>query len=132
MRGFQKVVAPGKAVCHSRARSLAINLEAIHFGKANLVSEKRGHLTAEAAELLAIDALGYLANEPEALSRFLALSGIGPAMLRSAAADAGFLVGVLDYFLGDEPLLIAYATHASIPATRVASARRALGGREQG
>lgn len=96
------------------------------------MSEKRGHSSSEVAETLAIDALGYLANEPEALDRFLALSGIGPEMLRAAAADPGFLAGVLDHFLSDEPLLVAYAAHAGIPATRIAAARRALGGSDQG
>lgn len=95
------------------------------------MSEKQGHSSSEAAELLAIDALGFLAGEPEALSRFLALTGIDPAMLRTAAADPGFLAGVLDYFLSDEPLLLAYAAHAGIPATRIAATRRALGGEEQ-
>lgn len=94
------------------------------------MSEKRGHFTSEAAELLAIDALGFLADEPEALSRFLALSGIGPPMLRTAAADPAFLAGVLDHFLGHEPLLIAFAAHAGIPASRIAAARQALGGQE--
>ena len=92
------------------------------------MAERRVHLTPEAAELLAVDALSFLASEPEALGRFLALTGIGPGMLRAAAADAGFLTGVLDYFLGDEPLLVAYAQHAGIAETEVAAARRALGG----
>jgi hypothetical protein len=106
-------------------------VDGIHCGKANTVSEKRGHFTSEAAESLAIDALGFLANEPEALSRFLALSGIGPSMLRSAAADPGFLAGVLDHFMGHEPLLIAFAASAGIPASRIAAARHALGGQDE-
>lgn len=105
-------------------------VDGIHCGKANTVSEKRGHFTSEAAELLAIDALGFLANEPEALSRFLALSGLGPSLLRSAAADPAFLAGVLDHFLGHEPLLIAFAAHAGIPASHIAAARQAIGGQE--
>ena len=95
------------------------------------MAEKRVHLTPEAAELLAVDALSFLAGEPEALGRFLALTGIGPGMLRAAAGDPGFLTGVLDYFLSDEPLLVAYARHARIPETEVAAARRALGGNEE-
>ena len=42
------------------------NVEAIHFGKANMMAEKRGLLTIDAAEKLAIEALGWLAAEPEA------------------------------------------------------------------
>lgn len=95
------------------------------------MAEKQGHFTSEAAELLAIDALGFLANEPEALSHFLALSGIGPSMLRNAAANPEFLAGVLDHFLGHEPLLIAFADYAGIPANRIAAARQALGGQKE-
>jgi hypothetical protein len=90
------------------------------------MAQKRGALTIDAAELLAIDALGWLAAEPEALGRFLALAGIGPEMLRTAAADPSFLTGVLDYFVGDEPVLVAFARHAGIPPEEVAAAHRAL------
>ena len=102
------------------------NLEAIHFGKANTMPEIRGQMAIEAAEHLAIRALSFLATQPEALGRFLALAGIGPAMLRQAAADPAFLVGVLDYFLSDEPALVAFAADAGIRPTEIAIARRAL------
>ncbi|MEJ0097371.1 MAG: DUF3572 domain-containing protein [Bauldia sp.] len=92
-----------------------------------MIAERPGQLSPEAAEAVAIGALSYLAGEPEALGRFLALSGIGPAMLRAAAAEPAFLAGVLDFFLGDERLLVAYAESAGIPATQIAAARRALG-----
>src|SRR5438445_10911201 len=82
----------------------------------------------EAAEMLAIEALGFIAGEPESLSRFLALSGIGPATLRHAAADPAFLAGVLDFLLADEPLLIAFASHASVEPERIGRARRAFDG----
>ena len=80
--------------------------------------------------MVAVDALAYLADEPEALGRFLALAGIGPAMLRSAATDPAFLTGVLDYFMSDEPLLVAFAAKAGIRPERVAIARRVLGGED--
>jgi hypothetical protein len=89
--------------------------------------EKRGHLTKDSAEMLAIGALTFLAGRPEALERFLSLAGIGPAGLRAAAADPAFLAGVLDYLLGDEPLLVEYAARAAVPPADIAEARRALG-----
>jgi hypothetical protein len=92
-----------------------------------MTAEKQGALTREAGEHIAIDALAYLAGAPEALDRFLALTGLSPDMLRSAAGDPAFLEGVLDYFLGDEPLLVAYAAHAAMPPERIVAARRALG-----
>ena len=93
-----------------------------------MITEKRGSLTLEAAEALAIGALGYLAAEPETLARFLALTGIEPAGLREMAGEPAFLGGVLDYLLGDEPLLLAYAAHAAVPPQEIAAARTLLAG----
>jgi hypothetical protein len=82
---------------------------------------------AAAAEMLAIEVLGFIADQPETLGRFLSITGIGPATLRQAAADRDFLAGVLDFLLGDEPLLLSYAATAGIDPARIAVARRALG-----
>jgi len=94
------------------------------------MAEKRGLLTPETAEIVAVEALAWLAEQPEALGRFLAVTGIGPAMLRSAASEPGFLRGVLDYFASDDALLIACANGAGIPAERIATARRVLNGHD--
>ena len=77
----------------------------------------------EMAETLAIEALGFIAAEPDSLARFLAASGISPATLRRAAADPAFLAGILDFLLGDEPLLLAFASRAGIPPERIGEAR---------
>jgi hypothetical protein len=94
-------------------------------------SESRAQLTHEAAEILAVEAFSYLADEAELLERFLALSGISPQMLRAASAEPGFLAGVLDFFMADERLLVVYAEQASIPPTRIAVARQVLGGNNE-
>ena len=44
-----------------------------------------------------IAALAFLAEDEERLSRFLALSGLGPHNLREAAAQPTFLGAVLEY-----------------------------------
>jgi Protein of unknown function (DUF3572) len=82
----------------------------------------------KAAENLAVQALAYLAGEPEQLARFLALSGIGPDTIRTAAGDPQFLVGVLDYVSGDEQLLVAFADHVQMRPEAVSRARAALSG----
>jgi hypothetical protein len=82
----------------------------------------------EAAEQVAVAALSFLASEPDRLSRFLSLSGLGPQNLRAAAADPAFLSSVLDYLLADEPLLLAFAADQGQAPESVATARRALGG----
>jgi len=82
----------------------------------------------EAAELLAIQALGYLAEEPDRIARFVALSGMAPDDLRSHAADPAFLGGVLDFLLGDEATLVAFAAAAGVKPEAVMRARHALPG----
>jgi len=85
-------------------------------------------LTQEAAEGLAIQALTFIAQDGERLGRFLAVTGIGPAEIRAAAREPGFLVGVLDHLAGDERLLSAFAAEAGIDPPDVGKARAALGG----
>lgn len=87
---------------------------------------KPGPLAADVAEVLAIQALGFIAQDEERLGRFLALTGLGPAEIREAARERHFLAGVLEYVSGDEELLVAFASHAGVDPTTVAIARRAL------
>ena len=86
----------------------------------------KSRTTAPEAEVLAVAALEYLAAEPDRLSRFLDISGLGPQNLRAAAADPGFLASVLDYILADEPLLIGLAASRAVPPERIVAARAAL------
>ena len=80
------------------------------------------------ADALAIDALGFLAADPERLARFLALSGLGPHNLRRAAASPEFLAAVLDYLAADEALLLAFAAAEGVAPNAVISARARLVG----
>src|SRR5215467_78851 len=82
----------------------------------------------EAAESLAIQALNFLATEPERLGRFLALSGLGPESIRAAAAESGFLAGVLAHLGEDERLLLQFAAEAGVKPVEVDLARRTLAG----
>jgi hypothetical protein len=82
----------------------------------------------DAAASLAVTALSFIAAEPERLGRFLALSGIGPDSIRSAAGDPGFLVGVLDHLVSDESLLVAFAEQHEIDPEEVMRARETLAG----
>jgi len=85
----------------------------------------------EAAESLAVQALGYLAQEPERLGRFLALTGIAPDQIRTAAAESGFLAGVLAYLAQDETLLVRFAAEAGVPPGTVERARALLAGHDR-
>jgi Protein of unknown function (DUF3572) len=87
---------------------------------------KSTSLGADAAESLAIQALAFLAAEPERLGRFLAVTGIGPQDVRAAARQPQFLAGVLDYLSGEERLLIEFAAQLGIDPADVARACTAI------
>jgi hypothetical protein len=82
----------------------------------------------EAAEMLAIQALAFFAEEPERLNGFISATGISSDQIREAAREPNFLAGVLEHMLGDESLLIAFAQSAGLDPADVARARKALGG----
>ena len=82
--------------------------------------------TREDAEALAVDALGFLAEDAETLGRFLTATGLGPETLRAAAAEPGFLAAVLEHLMGDETLLLVFAERRRVRPTMIAAARHAL------
>jgi hypothetical protein len=84
------------------------------------------HNPREVAEIVAVQALSFVASEPERLGLFLAESGIGPETLRSAAADPHFLASVLDFVLRDDATVRAFATVSELDPTIIAAARDAL------
>ena len=90
--------------------------------------KKRGSQSRETAAMLAIQALGFIAEEPERRNAFLSVTGIGLGAIRDAARESGFLAGVLEHMLGDESLLIAFAASAGIDPVAVGRARGVLGG----
>ncbi len=91
-----------------------------------MLRDREPPLNREGAEQLAIRALAFLANEPEELGRFLALAGLGPETIRTAASDPGFLAGVLEYFMENEPLLLVFAAREKVRPTLFAAARYML------
>jgi hypothetical protein len=88
-------------------------------------------LSIEDAQGIATEALVQLSKDPEQIGRFLAFSGIGPEMIREAAGEPGFLAGVLEFYMMDEALLLAFCENAGIRPTMMAAARFALAGREE-
>jgi len=88
----------------------------------------RGRITPPAAEAIAIQALSFIAGDGERLGRFLAITGIGPAEIRAAAGEPGFLVGVLEYLAADDRLVTEFAAEASLNPADIAGAHVALGG----
>jgi hypothetical protein len=85
-------------------------------------------MTKEAAEALAIQALTFIAGDGERLGRFLGLTGIGPAEIRAASREPGFLAGVLDYVAADEWLIESFAAESGMDPALIDRARLALNG----
>jgi hypothetical protein len=81
------------------------------------------------AEIIAINGLQYLAGDEQQLSRFLALSGCDPAQLRENAGSPDFLAGVLEFFMGNEPTLLAFCAHYSINPEDIVGAHQQLEGK---
>src|SRR5260221_12026170 len=86
----------------------------------------RTHTPREVAEIVAVQALSFIAGDPERLGVFLAETGIGPETLRSAAADPHFLAGVLDFVLRDDATVKAFAATSELDPATIAAAREVL------
>lgn len=81
------------------------------------------------AEIVAIQALSFVAADPERLGLFLAETGIGPDTLRNAAGDPNFLASVLDFVMRDDATVQAFASASQLHPTNIAAARQVLGDR---
>ena len=88
--------------------------------------KKPVHNPREVAEIVAVQALSFIAADPERLGLFLAESGLGPETLRSAAADPNFLCSVLDFVLRDDATVQAFASVSQLHPTNIAAAQQAL------
>lgn len=93
-----------------------------------MLGENAKHMAIETAQGIAAEALLQLTRDPEQVGRFLAVAGIGPESIREAADEPGFLAGVLEYYMSDEALLLAYCENAGLRPTMIAAARFALAG----
>ena len=78
------------------------------------------------AEEIGIYGLAFLAEDEDRLGRFLALTGAGPETLARARHDPEVLASVLEYFLGDEPLLLQFAAASETDPEAVQAAWDAL------
>lgn len=91
---------------------------------------ERMKLSQSQAEVLALQALGYIASDEELLPRFLALTGMDAEGLRAAAAETGTLIAVIDFIMFDDASVTGFAEHAEIEPEAVARIRFLLAGPE--
>lgn len=80
------------------------------------------------AEILALQALTYLAGLDEMMDRFSALSGMAAGDILERAGDPEMLAGIMDFFLSDEALLTEFCEAYDIDPEDPARARIALPG----
>jgi hypothetical protein len=88
--------------------------------------KKPVHNPREVAEIVAIQALTFIAGEPGRLGLFLAETGIGPETLRNAAADPKFLASVLQFVMRDDATVKVFAEASELHPTNVAAAHQVL------
>ena len=85
----------------------------------------------DAAETLALQALGWLLAQPEELGGFLSASGAAPGDLAHLARDPVFLAALVDYLLETDDRVLACTKDLGLPATALGEARQGLpGGRD--
>jgi hypothetical protein len=89
---------------------------------------KKGILTRDGAETLALQVLAFLADDDERLGRFMAETGMAPDDLRATAGDPETLGAVLSYLAQDESLLLVFTTGAGVDPMDIGAALRALTG----
>jgi Protein of unknown function (DUF3572) len=80
------------------------------------------------AETLALKALAFLAQSPDDLERFVALSGVTLADLRARADDPEILAAILDFILVSDELITGFCEMVEIDPRELHAARRALPG----
>lgn len=81
----------------------------------------------ENAEILALEALGWLAGDQTALQQFLDQSGIDAPDLRQAAGTPEMGAAVIDFLLGHEELLLRFCKDADMEPKDIHAARRSFG-----
>lgn len=85
-------------------------------------------MTPEKAQVLALQALAWIAATDEVFSLFLAATGTGLADVRARAAEPEFLGAVLDFLLQDDAWVVAFCDGHGHPYGAPQAARLALPG----
>ncbi len=86
-----------------------------------MVVEMHASNTALEAELEAVaDAcFSHLVQNPEDLQHFMAETGYGPDTIGQAVGTRGLNLGMIEYFVRSEPLLLALSANAGFAPERV-------------
>lgn len=82
----------------------------------------------EQAEVVALQALAWLAEQEDLLGMFLGSSGMGQEEVAQRAQDPEFLAAVLDFVLMDDAWVLGFARASGLPETAPMQARAHLPG----
>ncbi|SHE36776.1 Protein of unknown function [Loktanella atrilutea] len=88
-------------------------------------------MTPESAEVLALQALAYVAADDELSGAFMGGSGLSPDDLRQGASDPVFLASVLDFLTQRDDWVVAFCEGHGLSFDAPLRARYALPGAEQ-
>lgn len=88
-------------------------------------------LSKDRAEIVGVQALGWLAGNEDLLPIFLGSTGASTEDLRANVQEPEFLGSVLDFVLMDDAWVVAFCDAAGIDYNDIANARAALPGGEQ-
>lgn len=82
----------------------------------------------DAAQTIALQALGWIAGNDDLFPAFLTATGASLTELRSRADDPVFLAAVLDFLLQEDPWVLDFCRENGLPPQDLQTARAALPG----
>ncbi len=85
-------------------------------------------MTPETAQILALQALGWIAADDEIFPQFMTMTGTSLADLRARAGEADFQGAVLDFLLQEDARVVAFCEAHGHPYTAPQAARMVLPG----
>ncbi|MGB5483343.1 DUF3572 domain-containing protein [Parasphingorhabdus sp.] len=74
------------------------------------------------ADIIALQALGWVLQDQDRAERLLALTGLDPRELRSGLEDPAMLASLLGFLANHEPDLVACAEAIGVAPTKLAAA----------
>lgn len=85
-------------------------------------------LKQEAAEIVAVQALGWIAGDEDTLMAFLNTSGANASDLKTRTDDPEFLISVLDFLMMDDAWVTGFCDAYAYSYERPFEARQSLPG----
>jgi len=83
-------------------------------------------MTEEYAQIIGLKGLAFLAEDAEIFGGFLQLTGMSAEDIHLHASETSTIIGILDYLLSDESLLLNFCSQANIAPELPRTARMVL------